>query len=134
MRGSERIIVAATEAEGSLSRWLYGDRCRGHAPGAAAADRPTPAGAPPGRTAVRRRRSPETRPPEDAGEVARRAVAEACVPAAVVVSEDGAVLYLHGELGPYLHLPAGTPRLELPTMLRPPLRSRVARMIEDEGL
>jgi len=57
---------------------------------------------------------------------ARRAVLEACVPPTVVVNGDGAVVFMHGELGPYLRFPQGDrPQLELGEMLRPDLATRI---------
>lgn len=59
------------------------------------------------------------------GDLARRAVLDALVPPTVVVSEDGSVLFTHGELGPYLRIPQGdNPRLDLGTMLRPEIATR----------
>ena len=50
---------------------------------------------------------------------ARRLVLEALVPPTVVVSGDGNVIFLHGEIGPYLRFPQGEqPRLQLDSMLR----------------
>ena len=56
-----------------------------------------------------------------AADVARRAILEAVVPPSVVVGGDDRPLYLHGELGPYLVLPRGEPRLDVLQMLRPHL-------------
>jgi two-component system CheB/CheR fusion protein len=68
---------------------------------------------------------PSTARPNAGGDLARRAVLEAWVPATVVVSGDGSVLFMHGELGPYLRFPQGDqPRLELSAMLRPELATR----------
>ena len=59
----------------------------------------------------------------------RRAVMQALVPPTVVVSEEGAVLFAHGDLQPYLRFPQGEdPRLELASVIRQELatRTRVA--------
>lgn len=59
------------------------------------------------------------------GDPARRAVFDACVPPTIVISEDGALLFSHGELGPYLRIPEGDrPRLELGSVLRPEIATR----------
>ncbi|MEQ8765484.1 MAG: PAS domain S-box protein [Planctomycetota bacterium] len=59
------------------------------------------------------------------GDLARRAVLEALAPPTIVVSEDGSVLFSHGELGPYLQIPQGdSPRLELGAILRPDIATR----------
>lgn len=58
-------------------------------------------------------------------DVARRAIIDAWVPPTVVVSNDDAVLFVHGELAPYLRFPQGEqPRLELGPLLRPGLATR----------
>ncbi|HJL19606.1 MAG TPA: chemotaxis protein CheB [Sandaracinaceae bacterium LLY-WYZ-13_1] len=68
----------------------------------------------------------ESRTAERAHDLERRALIAACVPPAVLVSGDDDVLYLHGELSPYLRLPQGRrPRLELSTILRPGVAARV---------
>ena len=65
-------------------------------------------------------------PPRARGQdLARRAVLEAWVPPTVVVAEDGGLLFMHGELGPFLRFPQGeNPRLELGTLLRPEIATR----------
>jgi len=56
---------------------------------------------------------------------ARRAVLEAWVPPTIVVSGDGAVLFMHGNLSPYLSFPQGDdPRFTLDAMLRRELATR----------
>jgi len=61
----------------------------------------------------------------NSGDSARRAVLEAMVPPTIVVSADGAVIFSHGELAPYLRIPEGdNPRLELSTMLRSDIATR----------
>jgi two-component system CheB/CheR fusion protein len=69
-------------------------------------------------------RRAEPREPDEA-DVARRLLAETSSPPAVVVDSSYTVLYLHGEVSPYLSLPIGTPRMVLADLLRPSLRSRV---------
>ncbi|HEX7025635.1 MAG TPA: chemotaxis protein CheB [Gammaproteobacteria bacterium] len=74
--------------------------------------------------ALPRNNAPERRMPAGA-DLARRAVLEAIVPPTIVVSEDGLVLFIHGELEPYLRIPQGdNPRLELGAMLRPEIATR----------
>lgn len=59
------------------------------------------------------------------GDLARRAVLNALVPPTIVVSDDGSVLFTHGELGPYLCIPQGdNPQLDLSTILRPEIATR----------
>jgi two-component system CheB/CheR fusion protein len=57
--------------------------------------------------------------------LARDAILEARVPPSVVVSEEGRVLYVHGDLGSYLHYPKGEPRFDLLSDLRADLVTRV---------
>ncbi|ACY13958.1 chemotaxis protein CheB [Haliangium ochraceum] len=60
------------------------------------------------------------------GDLARRAVLAAVAPPTLVISEDGSVLFSHGELGPYIRIPEGdNPRFELNSVLRPELATRV---------
>ena len=66
----------------------------------------------------------ETVPPATS-EIARRLLVSAASPPAVVVDPSYSLLYLHGDLGPYLRLPTGDPKLQLPELLRPSLRGRV---------
>jgi two-component system CheB/CheR fusion protein len=65
---------------------------------------------------------PKERGPAD---LAREALLETRVPPSVVVGGDGRILYGHGDLGPYLRFPRGEPRLELTTVLRDDLKTRV---------
>ncbi len=54
-----------------------------------------------------------------------RAVLTAVAPPTVVVGADGAVIYAHGELGPFLRIPEGdSPRFDLSSVLRPELGTR----------
>ena len=56
---------------------------------------------------------------------ARRAVLQAWVPPTLVVSEEGAVVFMHGELSPYLAFPQGDdPRLDFDLMLREEIATR----------
>lgn len=73
----------------------------------------------PGRQQMARSRT------EDASERARGCLIRACVPPAVIVAEDGEILYMHGELRPFLRLPEGGPRYELAALLDPNLQTRV---------
>ncbi len=57
--------------------------------------------------------------------LARDAILESRVPPSVVVSEEGRVLYVHGDLGSYLHYPKGEPRFDLLSDLRADLVTRV---------
>jgi two-component system, chemotaxis family, CheB/CheR fusion protein len=56
---------------------------------------------------------------------ARDAILEARVPPSVVVSGEGRVLYVHGDLGSYLSYPRGEPRFDLLSDLRADLVTRV---------
>ena len=59
------------------------------------------------------------------GDVFRQAVLEAWVPPSIVVDDAGDVIFMHGELGPYLRFPQGDhPRLELSSVLRSELATR----------
>ncbi|MCX4242632.1 CheR family methyltransferase [Paraliomyxa miuraensis] len=55
----------------------------------------------------------------------RRAILGARVPPTIVVDESGAILYMHGELRPYLRFPEGDPRFELSDLVDPELATRV---------
>ena len=71
---------------------------------------------------VRERRAPSRATSADP---ARRAVLQAWVPPTVVVSEEGAIVFMHGELGPYLAFPQGDdPRLDFDAMLRDQIATR----------
>lgn len=67
---------------------------------------------------------PGTTAQASTSEMAREALLEGCVPPSVVVSESDQILYMHGDLTPYLHLPRGEPRLELVSVLRKDLVTR----------
>jgi two-component system CheB/CheR fusion protein len=56
---------------------------------------------------------------------ARDAILEARVPPSVVVSGEGRVLFVHGDLGSYLSYPRGEPRFDLLSDLRADLVTRV---------
>lgn len=59
------------------------------------------------------------------GDSIRRLVLDSMVPPTIVVSDEGSVVFSHGELGPYLRIPEGdNPRLELSTLLRPNIATR----------
>lgn len=58
------------------------------------------------------------------GDLARRVVLAARVPPTVVVAESGAVLFMHGELRPYLRFPDGEPRFDVSALLSPDLSTR----------
>ena len=67
--------------------------------------------------------------PASDGVALREALAEAALPASVVVGGDGRALFLHGDLSPYLDLPRGAPTLDVLRMLRPGLATRVRAAI-----
>ncbi|MEZ5284828.1 MAG: CheR family methyltransferase, partial [Vicinamibacterales bacterium] len=71
----------------------------------------------------------QARPPRaDRGGIddrARRAVIDARVPPGLVVGASGRVVFMHGELRPYLRFPRGEPRLELADLVSPELATRV---------
>jgi len=77
---------------------------------------------------VHRQTAPDTeRPGRRApvlADLARRAVMQARVPPTIVVAESGAVLFMHGELRPYLRFPEGDPRLDLASIVTPDLSTR----------
>ncbi len=57
---------------------------------------------------------------------ARRFMLETWAPPTIVVGEEGNLLFLHGELGQYLHFPQGDePRLYLDSMLRDAYATRI---------
>ncbi|ACY15780.1 PAS domain S-box protein [Haliangium ochraceum] len=68
------------------------------------------------------------RPPVDEVDIAsaaRDAMLAVRVPPSVAVSHEGRVLYVHGDIGAYLHYPKGEPRLDLLADLRADLVTRV---------
>lgn len=64
-------------------------------------------------------------PGQSTGDLARRVVLQARVPPTVVVGAQGAVLFMHGELRPYLRFPDGDPHLALSALVDPDLATRV---------
>lgn len=64
-------------------------------------------------------------PRQPQGDLARRLVLQARVPPTVVVGARGGVLFMHGELRPYLRFPDGDPRLEIAELVAPELATRV---------
>lgn len=79
--------------------------------------RPAPAGA---RDPSGSRHSSES--PSDR---ARLSMLRAYVPAGVIVGGSGEIVFMHGELRPYLRLPEGDPRYDLASLIDPELRTRV---------
>ncbi|MEX1025473.1 MAG: CheR family methyltransferase [Planctomycetota bacterium] len=58
-------------------------------------------------------------------DLARRSVLKALVPPTVIVTPDGAIPFMHGELGPFLRFPEGDdPRLEFQKLIRPEYANR----------
>ncbi|MGR8934937.1 MAG: chemotaxis protein CheB [Gammaproteobacteria bacterium] len=58
------------------------------------------------------------------GELAHRVVMQARVPPTIVVSGTGTVLFMHGDLRPYLRFPEGNPRFNLMALVTPDLMAR----------
>lgn len=56
---------------------------------------------------------------------ARDAILQSCIPPSVVVGSNGRVLYVHGDVSPYVRLATGEARLDLLTMLPDEMRTRV---------
>lgn len=79
------------------------------------------------RPAERPSRRPQPEP--SITEMARDAILDSYVPAAVVIGHDDRILYVHGDISPYLHLAPGEPRLDLMSMLHAELRPRVRAAI-----
>ncbi|ACY17737.1 chemotaxis protein CheB [Haliangium ochraceum] len=62
---------------------------------------------------------------EGVNDLARRAVLRTRVAPTIVVGGDGSVLFMHGELRPYLRFPEGdSPRFELASLVAPELATR----------
>ncbi|MCG5052231.1 MAG: PAS domain S-box protein [Myxococcales bacterium] len=59
-----------------------------------------------------------------AAELARRALMHARIAPSLVIAEGGQVLYMHGELRPFLRFPEGEPRFELASLVSPELATR----------
>lgn len=60
------------------------------------------------------------------GDIARRVALEAFAPPHLMVSDDGSVLFAHGDIEPYVRMPRGdNPRFELTSVLRPEIATRV---------
>lgn len=64
-------------------------------------------------------------PEPSIAEMARDAILDGYVPPSVVVGADGRVVYVHGDISPYMRLAAGEPRLDLMSMLHAEMRTRV---------
>ncbi len=64
-------------------------------------------------------------------EVSRRALLDAFAPPAVLIDERGAILFVHGDTGPYLRPAPGQPTLDLPAMTRDELQVAVRSAIAD---
>lgn len=77
----------------------------------------------PASSSLRHRQPPAT-------DALRQAVLDAWAPPKLIVSGEGSVLFMHGELGPYLRFPQGeNPRLELAALLRPEIATRARRAL-----
>ena len=63
------------------------------------------------------------------GEMARRFILENCQPPTVVIDGEGAILYNHGELSPFMEIPPGEPQFHLIKMVKAELRSRLRSAI-----
>jgi two-component system, chemotaxis family, CheB/CheR fusion protein len=57
-------------------------------------------------------------------DLARRLVMQARVPPSIVLADSGTVLYMHGELRPFLRFPEGEPRFDLASLVTPDLAMR----------
>lgn len=81
-----------------------------------------------GADALMRETRPDANPLPRVVESARAALLTALVPPSVIVGGGDRVLYMHGELRPYLKFPSGEPRLDLGNVLCTDLltRSRAA--------
>ncbi|GAA0196652.1 hypothetical protein GCM10009122_61400 [Fulvivirga kasyanovii] len=55
----------------------------------------------------------------------RKSILKAVVPPMIVVDRENHVLYYHGELKPYLIVPAGEPRNDITQLVLPEIRSRL---------
>ena len=55
----------------------------------------------------------------------RNSILDALAPPLVVVSQDGQILYNHGQLKPYLIIPQGEPQNNITQLVYPSLRSRI---------
>lgn len=64
-------------------------------------------------------------PEPSIGDGARDAILQGCIPPSVVVGADGRVLYVHGDVSPYVRLATGEARLDLLMMLPDEMRTRV---------
>lgn len=60
-----------------------------------------------------------------ANESVRRLLLERLAPPSVVVTSDGHVVMMHGELEPFFRFPQGEPRHDLTSLIRPDLAARV---------
>lgn len=97
---------------GTLPTWRFGTRD---------SDEPRRLAAPRASERPSRRPLPEA----SIAETARDAILDGYVPAAVVIGHDDRILYLHGDISPYLRLAPGEPRLDLMSMLHAEMRPRV---------
>lgn len=66
----------------------------------------------------------------DGHDLARKAILAACVAPSVVVTQDDTVVFMHGDLRPYLQFPEGEDlRFNLPQLLVPPLMTRTRALL-----
>ncbi|HEX2477266.1 MAG TPA: chemotaxis protein CheB, partial [Lacipirellulaceae bacterium] len=64
--------------------------------------------------------------PQSIGELANRTLLERYSPPAVTIDRQGQLVFFHGDTGPYLSQPAGTPTTDLLTLVHEQFRGAVA--------
>ena len=74
---------------------------------------------------IKERRDRAERREATVAERARQLLVEGWAPPSVVIDEAGTVVFVHGDIGQFLHVPQGEPRLDLMMMLDAELRTRI---------
>lgn len=67
---------------------------------------------------------PAVRRDASISDLARRVVMQARVAPTIVIAESGEIIFMHGELRPYLRFPQGEPRLDLASLVTEDLATR----------
>jgi two-component system, chemotaxis family, CheB/CheR fusion protein len=126
--GTSESISQPSELYGQLDRkWkIYQGKAKGVYPGVITSDAISPA-----EVLVTGGASQHSEPPRKMGmrEVADRVLAQAYVPASVIINESFEVLYLHGRTARYLEPPVGEPSHNLLRMAREGLRLELAAAV-----
>jgi two-component system CheB/CheR fusion protein len=62
-------------------------------------------------------------------DLARQAIMGACVSPTLLIADDNEIVFMHGDLQPYLRFPQGEPRHDLTALIRPEFATRVRAVL-----